>query len=360
MSASTVLTQNNMVEPGSILELQTDGQAQERVTVLTEGKVMYTLLNGKPHREMMLLKDWLILVAGSQIMVTTPDGKPPQARSAMIELVAPYPPYIPTAADLPEPEVPTPPTPSYGLRTKLSWKIDDANKITAIVIDKGILQVREIRGGEVVYQPDTFYRLSRKLFPDYAAWVASLPPGGTISAYENDEPPPTYKLLQAKPFPVGDDYTIVAELCMRWHVNSYVLEKPSLLEMLETYVDRRNTLLTRRNSLANLPENRGVRQSLNNQIYYNNTKIRHHESFCAVNNSQQRCRRGLDVVIRQGPKVQVAIAGRYHMVLPIVNTTQFYCDNKRATSFEELGVEMENGRPKMNVIWQGRAVNLNV
>lgn len=350
-NASSATLLDATIEPGTILELQSDGTAQERVTVLTEGKVMYTLLNGKAHREMMLLKDWLIL-AGSQRVILSPN-----APLAPVAPVADYPPYIPTAADLLEP-APVVQNPSYGLKTKLSWKIDENNKITAIVIDKGILQVREIRNGQEVYEPDTYYRLAKKMFPDYASWVASLPPGGTITAYENSAPPPTYKLLKAMPFPVGNDYTIVEELSKRWHVNSYVLETLSPLEFLENYVNHRANLLAERNALQNLPENSELRQSLNTQIYYNNTKIRAHESYLQIMKSEQRCTRPLNVFIRQGPKLQLAIDGRYHDVIPITYLTEFYCAGKRATTFEQLGAEMENGRPKLRVIWQGRPVEV--
>ena len=154
------------------------GNDLDTATVLTDGAVMVTMLEGSHWREIMKLADWLILGMGKVTVVYSPSTSVPAAPAVPAVPVPAVP--VPAAPAVPVPAVPVIveaadyPYSSLVERTKFKWFLNKEHYCVAIQTRKGLLQVkyinqcacRDVSCGESY---DKIY------FNTYNDWIKSLP-----------------------------------------------------------------------------------------------------------------------------------------------------------------------------------------
>jgi hypothetical protein len=106
----------------------------------------------------------------------------------------------------------------------------------AIVTKKGLLQVKSVRDG--VTDKDSLDRIKTVMFPDEAAWLASLPPGkAVIDLVDPDKRSQVQKLLD-KPlqcqFSNPSDGDRLNEFMERFKIQSDVITRSSADEMVKS------------------------------------------------------------------------------------------------------------------------------
>ena len=157
----------------------------DTATVLTDGAVMVTMLDGSHWREIMKLADWLVLGEGKVTVVYSPPTSAPVPSVPSVP-VAPVAPVAPVPVPVPAPSVPVAPViveavdyPYTNIveRTKFKWVLDQENYCVAVQTQKGVLQVksinqcpcRDISCGE---------SYDKILFKSHYEWIKSLPNEG--------------------------------------------------------------------------------------------------------------------------------------------------------------------------------------
>jgi hypothetical protein len=113
---------------------------------------------------------------------------------------------------------------SIPMKTMFRWRHGE-NRRTAIQTNKGMVQVKVVEDGLDRGQLSTF--------ADYYAWANSLPPGGEITAYENDPRTVLEKRLDM-PRPNYSDATLVHALFDRFKITSRAWSLPSIQNELDT------------------------------------------------------------------------------------------------------------------------------
>jgi hypothetical protein len=138
-------------EPGTVLSFgKIEDGTYEEATVVTSGWVYLTKLNSMPHREAMVLEDWLILNRHRTLNVV--DNVPVKK--------------------------------TYKPRTLIRWFSKAAlttpgkgSRRTAVVLPEGaVLQIKKVDGKNVT-QDHTF-------FSTYDEWAATFPSEGSVYYYE--------------------------------------------------------------------------------------------------------------------------------------------------------------------------------
>lgn len=122
---------------------------------------------------------------------------------------------------------PAPVTPKLKpipMKTMFRWR-DGENRRTAIQTTKGVVQVKIVEDG--------LDRGRISTFPDYDAWVKSLPSTGEITAYENDQRTVLEKRLDM-PRPAYTNATLVHMLFDRFKISSLAWSMPSIQNELDT------------------------------------------------------------------------------------------------------------------------------
>lgn len=137
-------------------------------TVLTDGKVMMT--QGLGAGQMMKLEDWLIL-AGDDVAVFSNKVQAP-VQPQVQEQAQPQ----PQVQEQPQPPVQEKKPVSIG--SKFRWDLNHTNYRVAIMTKNGLLQVKSVTDG--VSETDSIGRVKTTMFPNEAAWRASLPQGNAV------------------------------------------------------------------------------------------------------------------------------------------------------------------------------------
>jgi hypothetical protein len=193
-------------------------------TVLTGDNVMVTA--GLGYGQMMKLADWIILADGARIQ----------------EEFIPLPKQADAASDI----TPTPPPPAIG--TKFRWTLNAENYRVAIMTAKGFLQVKSVTDGAGEVHPATCECLTcrelRKwaptwprrplkkiLFADEAAWLVSLPTGGSVVVTPPAKPMAEEKLTVVAQAP--NDVEKLKAIIKTYKIRTTTLVGPSPQERLK-------------------------------------------------------------------------------------------------------------------------------
>ena len=365
---------------------------RETAIVLTDSKVMLTMSRGQDWREKMLLEDWLIL-AGSKVTAEPPaprnifsfdeppapiaeeDAEDPDERAELIALLMemraagleyvakmkaeaaaptpspepaaavaepvstyPYnPPFLaPKVADAgviytPEPtSVYTTLWPTNSIGTMFRWKMDDNNKRTVVVTYYGLLEVKNLKDGNLT---------RGNKFPNLDAWLTSIGdviPHGSSLTRSPKKLTKSEKLL-AMPFPEGTDYEIASQLIKRWDCRG----DGHILESHDWHIAQDEAWLARNPTSPNRKYIMGNIASRKRQMAFNTPE-------------QNAAPRPTIMYITKKSRVLSVMKDGIPAKLPLaITNTQIICDGKAASTFAELGIHMTDGKPDIWVRYLG-------
>ena len=210
-------------------------------TVLTEGKAMVTL--GLGVGQLMKLEDWLIL-AGDDIVVLSkkvqtqvqPQPQPVQVQPQPVQVQENQPAQVQENQPAQEQPQPVQEKPA-AIGSKFRWGLNHTNYRVAIMTKNGFLQVKSVTDG--VTQKDTIGRVKTTMFPNEAAWRASLPqdPQGNavIEMVGPDNRSQIQKRIEAPLRCRFDDCDAekINEFMERFKIRSDVITLPSPNEMVK-------------------------------------------------------------------------------------------------------------------------------
>lgn len=134
-------------------------------TVLTDGKAMMT--QGLGAGQIVKLEDWLIL-AGDDVAVFSQKPQVQQMQQEPVQESVQVQPPVQEQKELKNPQI----------GSKFRWDLNHNNYRVAIMTTKGVLQVKSVAEG--IADKDSFGRTKTLMFPNEAAWRASLPQGDAV------------------------------------------------------------------------------------------------------------------------------------------------------------------------------------
>ena len=334
--------------PGTVLSIGF-GETLEQVVVLTENKIATCCYAGKPvsRRDIMSLDDWKILCTaqGQQIRSDTP---------------APAPVAAPAPAPAPAPPAPEP---VYAVNTILRWKKDDDNRRTAMVVKDGVMQLKEIMLGRRSAN-------DKKFFSSFADWKSTLPSGGEIAVQVGA---PTVQAKISAPIVAKTDVEYINELKKRFRVQTaYVLEK-SHKQNCEEY-----TSIMRQHGpvLAKLLTELGptpTGESIGSIMYYCNqllnaaSLVRRSQAMIQYNPTEADLRKKkFQAIGRQaiyaffkGAKVEITSGhGQVAISRDSEGRIGRWATPTTASTFAELGIEMVNGKPRLEVEYRKKKISI--
>jgi hypothetical protein len=190
-------------------------------TVLTDGKVMMT--HGLGAGQIVKLEDWLIL-AGDVIDIFCKD-QPQSQPQAQVEVQA-----------QPQVEAEVQAQENVPIGSKFRWDLNGNTYRVAIMTSKGVLQVKSVTDG--VTDEDSIGRIKRTMFPNEAAWRASLPEGDAVTPLTG---PDTRSQIQKRldaPLQSHGDAEKIGEFMDRFKIRSDVIISTSPNKLVEILLDR--------------------------------------------------------------------------------------------------------------------------
>lgn len=338
-------------EPGTLLSIGA-GATLEQVVVLSENRVATKIFSGKPveRRDILNISDWLLLAEGQAVSVTSKTPQLPPSPAS--ELAAPV--------AVPE---------TYAIGTMLRWIKDDQNKRVALVLKDGLLQVKEVINGMNTRDEQRYHGVKRTFFKDVAAWKASLPEGGAITAEANaTQYTSSMEDKSKKPITSSSDIGYIAELVKRFSVHSHIETKRSLAEetrkdrqdikdelvRLTNYVSKGDASLHSVCNSARAIEisSRSLQINLRN-AYAKTPEQMNRVSYGFTNNYKQKL-----FAYKGGLKYQIALtrdngmlglAPRPEGTYPYGEVTVF------GKTFADLGIEMKSdGKPRLEISYRRR------
>ena len=333
--------------PGTVLSIGF-GETLEQVVVLTENKIATCCYAGKPvsRRDIMSLDDWKILCTaqGQQIRSDTPSSAP---------VPAPAPATAPVAVA----------EPVYAVNTILRWKKDDDNRRTAMVVKDGILQLKEIMLGRRSSN-------DKKFFSSFADWKSTLPSGGEIAVQVGA---PSVQAKISAPIVAKTDVEYINELKKRFRVQTaYVIEN-SHKQNCEQY-----TGIIRQHGpvLAKMLTELGptpTEESIGSIMYYCNqllnaaSLVRRSQAMIRYNPTEADLRKkkfqatGRQAIYAffKGAKVEITSG---HDQVAITRDSEGrigrWATPTTASTFAELGIEMVNGKPRLEVEYRKKKISI--
>jgi hypothetical protein len=348
-------------EPGTLLSIGA-GAALEQVVVLSDNRVATKMFSGKPveRRDILSLSDWLLLVEGQNVTVTskTPQLPPSPASEHVAEHVAE-----------PVPE-------NYAIGTMLRWIKDDNNKRVALVLKDGILQVKELINGTRTLDERRYHGVKRTFFKDVAAWKASLPEGGAITAKANaTEYVSSLEDKTKKPMnPHLTNFGYVAELIKRFSIHSSITANDSLSQAIHKNRQSIKDEFSRLSQcISNIDGNVGLVQTYAHQIamyarmltgnlqgaYAKTPEEMSRISYTFRNNYKQKL-----FAYKGGIKFEIGIAGSKEGGLLALaprpeGTYPWGPVTVIGSTFADLGIEMKSdGKPRLEVSYRRRRFEL--
>lgn len=326
-----------MYTPGTLLSIGS-GETLEQVTVLTENKIATKIFAGKPvtRRDILSLDDWKLLVGDQEIL-----------SSAAAPAAA-----APAAAE------------TYPVNTILRWK-NEENSRAAIVTKNGVLQIKEVIAGKIVY--DAVMRCAKKMFASVAEWKASLP-DNMVSVTTGQ---PTVAERVTAPIVAKTDAEYIDVLKKRFHVHSNLILDRSDVQKRDEYIDDikssiaslqiRVTMMNAPNAIAFdnlLPIERLSRSiarmassaaSLDQTVRYEPIKAAQRK-FIFRNEYRQAIYAfvaGKKVEITSGNGLVGIVEGRRRRFTPIT-----------AATFADLGIEMVGNKPRLQIAYRKKVIDL--
>uniref|UniRef100_A0A6C0L9I6 Uncharacterized protein n=1 Tax=viral metagenome TaxID=1070528 RepID=A0A6C0L9I6_9ZZZZ len=326
--------------PGTVLSIGF-GETLEQVVVLTENKIATCCYAGKPvgRRDIMSLDDWKILCTaqGQQIRSDAP--------------VAAAAPSSSTSA------------PVYAVNTILRWKKDDDNRRTAMVVKDGILQLKEIMLGRRSAN-------DKKFFSSFADWKSTLPSGGEIAVQVGT---PTVESKISAPIVAKTDVEYINELKKRFRVQTaYVLEKSHNQNREEAI----SMLKQNGPPLAKMIADLGAtptEESISSILYYANqvlnaaslayrsqVMIRYKPTEADLRKKKfQASGRQAIYAFFKGAKVEITSGnGQVAIARDSQGRIARWTTPTAASTFAELGIEMVNGKPRLEVEYRKKKISM--
>jgi len=338
------------------------GDSLEQVLVLTGGRVVLVFFGCEPHREFMTLDDWLIMAGDTPICVN-----PPSSLATTTPFIKPEPVNSTVSSVVPSvvsPVVQAVPEPIYSKGTLLRWIKDDSRRV-AIVLENQVLQVKSIVNGELEHVEGYSWRAQRTSFENVAVWKASLPEGGAITAEERATGTTVEQKLQM-PSTAQTDHERVVELCQRFKVRAHVIPSPSYNQMLERYLDN---IKDSRQTLARISLEDDIadplwRAKISRRITREVHLYMRFKDFWSSKTPEEMA----------APRNYLLTYGRQRLfaykdnVMCPIGPYMFDGDRKIAmevqgkmivgSSFAELGVEMVDAKPHLEVSYRGRWIRI--
>lgn len=336
-------------EPGTLLSIGA-GASLEQVVVLSDGRVATKTFAGKPveRRDILSMSDWLLL-ATSDITVTS---------------------KTPALPPSPEPE----PAPvSYAVGTMLRWIKDDQNKRVALVLKDGLLQVKEVINGACTRDERRCHGVKRTFFKDFAAWKASLPEGGAITAEANaTKYTSSMEDKTKKPIVSTSDTGYLAELIKRFSVHSHIETNSSLAEATQKNRQKiKDELVRLTNYVSKGDSGNGNVQYTANQIAFSARLLSMNLRDAYGKNVDQMNRVSYNFKNSYRQKLFAYKGGlKYEIALTHDNGLLGLCPRPEGTypfgevtvfgkNFADLGIEMKSdGKPRLEVSYRRRRFEL--
>lgn len=250
-----------------------------------------------------------------------------------------------------------PPAPvTYSIGTKLRWQLDDENFRVAFVTKGGILQMKINENGNYAWTADPRIK---KMFENLAAWQATLPAGGNITATERDGRTSVQK-KSAACFAGRSDAQLISGLLENWDIKGHAYTLSSPVEIIAGYrqqvINRRAELaaLTLEDDLEDPSERRRFTKSLERYV-----KWLHSEKMKVERMGEEEARLRTNHVHSYGTsKLRAFKDGQRYDIGVYRETGQIVCAGRMANTFEELGIEMVDGRPRLEVLYRRKTINL--
>jgi len=347
-------------ESGSLLSIG-NGAALEQVLVLSDGRVATKLFAGKPvtQRDILKLSDWLMLAEGQNITVMLPLNR--ASTPALPASPAPEPVVQPVAQPVAE---------SYAIGTMLRWIKDDNNKRVALVLKDGLLQVKELVNGHRTFHEERYRGVKRTFFKDVAAWKASLPEGGAITAEANaSEYTSSVEEKTKKPIVATTDAGYIAELTKRYLVRSSLHRQASINESMErsryglkSELERfaRNTSVENNNIGSILSRAETIvhyAKWLNRQVIGAAGKTA--DEMGEVTYGFINCYRQKLFAYKGGLKYEICSEDNMIALAPSAEGTRYRGKALVGETFADLGIEMKaDGKPRLEVSYYRRRIEL--
>ena len=356
MTTMIVNNYNEFVAPGTTMEFENPNRnnAVEKVIVLTDNKVMYTMLAGEPHREIMALADWLIQAMGCSVKITNsqlPLGPPPPLMRVATD----------AGMDVPSQSS----EPVYAVGTKFSWKHHangEETRRTAVMTKNGVLQVYEMTNGvrlttDVTRHGYTFPQNATKMFDTLQQWKATLP-GGSIVVY----PYTTAKdRLKAQPITATNDYELVQAIKQRWRVFSHGYVMGSLVEQMAQLEGAMDRVVRDRMALDRAdPQYSLHRRRLTTHIRETRNKIARLHATITQSTPEESNKRYPRICWLSGSTLFGNIGGNYVPVTCSLSGNTIMTASTYGPTLQSIGVQMNRfGKPDLMVRWRGKEVVLN-
>ena len=250
-----------------------------------------------------------------------------------------------------------PPPVTYPIGTKLRWQLDDDNFRVAFVTKGGILQMKLKENGNYMWTTDPRYK---KMFENFAAWQASLPTGGKITATQRDTRTSVEK-KSAACFVGRSDVDLVSGLLENWGIKANAYRSASPVETMARY---RQSVIERRAELARITleedlENPKIRLALTRSLDRYAVWVRSHKAEMDQMTDDQKSHRPI-VVSSWGStsKLWAFKDGKRFAIGVHHESGDIACAGRMAKTFDELGIEMVDGRPRLEVLYRRKTINL--
>ena len=349
---------------GTVLTATMHYGTVEKCQVLSEGKVMVFSVDGKAHREVMLLADWQLMQQAPQEAAAAP---------AAAEPAAPEPEAAPAPA--PEPAAPAPepqPEPVLSPGSFIRWRLNNDNRYVAIALrDQAILVVKGVKDGEWLRYHRGAENPARKHFATLAEWKASLPPGGTFEIEARDA---TSSLEKHKKDLVwkGSDLEYVTDALNVWGVRQSVYVAPTPMQVKE---DTSRALEKRKQDLMAITDPRfdgGDRRMIKtvNAIGRLAASLARREWEISRMPAEHANRSSWITINVSGKSRLYAFKNGRRCYLAVKDNLIYMNDYWqaqylndyghcwRAPTFAELGVDMVDGKPRLEVLYRRQTVVL--
>jgi hypothetical protein len=287
--------------------------ATNKATVLTNGNVMVTL--GLGAGQVITLEDWRILADGAAIV---------------------------------EERAPLPSTPG----SKFRWTLDENNYRVAIMTAKGLLEVKSVVNG-VTEMVDT--RVKKTLFPNEAAWRASLPLNGRGTTEISD--PLAEKARADEAYHRLSDIEKLEALMKRYKVRDEAWESGSHADRVKWNLRAIEELREQLNRLTLEEELDNRRHRLNLslrrylQAYFRNKKY-------VIETGEMANRRPLNIAKRGPSHILATLDGVPHILttfngkIAAVKHSRMWSPVKLFNNFAEMG------NPPITAFYRRRNINV--
>jgi len=353
-------------EPGTIIyaSIGSPTDLSDRAVVISDGMVRIKMLNGKEHAESMKMSDFMVIsrADGKTIHVVTAEQQEQQARAAVAATQEPQPAEQQQPQQWQQQQEPSyvfgsDPMPPKG--SVVRWKLDDDNRITAIILHDGLHQVKAYENGAPNYQKryyDCFANWKRHI-PNFAQGTLTITPPSGPPAKVYDKPEDINPTAHFK------NVELVKYLCNRWNVKSRAWLRYSQATDVQTSL---NFIRGNRDSLSRITEEEDI----------TNPSLRHRLSMQLMRNIKwyTKGKAALEMLTEEEKHAQKYEIINYYkqklfLVLPFPSALapadsfaqityrddKIIFNGKAYNTFEEIGIQ---GTPRFIIHYRKQRINV--